>query len=113
LETRAIRCSGKEEADTILASITSILKEGESATIRDYNPRDAAEQRLEDIAEVISQLVVNVFDKESHILCYDTDEFGATNWSSDIVGAVDDAIGGFFESNDPREMGWVGDDGRP
>jgi hypothetical protein len=68
---------------------------------------------IEEIAEAIQQLVVDVFEKEEHILWYDTDEYGATNWSSDIVGAVDEAIAGLFESNDPREMGWVGDDGRP
>ena len=113
LETRTYRCAGQDEAHTLLTSLTPILKEGESIRIRDYNPRDAAEQRLEEIAEAIQQLVVDVFEKEEHILWYDTDEYGATNWSSDIVGAVDEAIAGLFESNDPREMGWVGDDGRP
>lgn len=95
----------KEAADYIDGVKTQVV--GWTHSVRPCNDDDIAEQCAEYIAEVTSQIIDRCMNEGGIKLHYK---------AMDIVySSMRECIDGNWENqgNDPRSMGWVGDNGRP
>ena len=122
VEINKVFTDTEEEANEQLQQLRSLYTvtpigantTGYELIVRKATPKDHAEVRIQQIAELLAEELDKTLTKEENVLAYDEHEYGKLDFQTPILTCIQDVLDNYPpEPFDPVGWGWVGSDGRP